>query len=373
MKAEKSNGAKAIWFSDVHLRPKHQAVGKAFLNFVLEQIKIHRPKYVINTGDTFHTKDMLFASMVYLYEQFLEEASAISTVIQLVGNHDEGATREANALRYYDASRFKNVINVHENYLLEESGNRINFVSYCRDSERFGRMTVDDKADHLFGHLDINGFNLGSGWEEVHSHIEDRLLMKYQTVNSGHYHLAQEKMMGDTLTRYIGSPMTIDMGEADQVKRIGLIDLKTMHMESIETNMCFHKRLVINAGEEYPVIPEEELARGVKYQVRIIGTREQLAAKREEINLQGGVSLSMDIQKDNLDRVELSMSNDTPDTIAAYTIHTLKKLYPGTDFSKTNGIWTPSKKIAHDPNALIEYQCKVAALAIAGDLKKTNK
>lgn len=350
----------ALWATDFHLRSDRMRSSMAFLKFLVETVQLHRPKYVIITGDTFHTKDTTSTLMQKRFYNTLEEIAAISTVIQLPGNHDWGSLYESHSLDYYQ--NMKNVITVNDNYILDlGNGKTANIVSYCRDVERFARLIKNDGCSHLFGHLDLNGFALGSGWEEVNACVDIDTLLRYETVNSGHYHLGQEKLIHDTLIRYLGSPYTHDMGEADQAKRLGLIDLNTFTMTDIPTEMTYHKRLLVGVDDEYPVFDREELARGVQYQVQIVGTKTEIDDRTKKLEPQAGVSLSFKYVNEQSDRVVLSMADSSDKTLNNFSLHQLKKMFPKIEFTEKGDLIVASQDLNMDLQKLMELGRKYAA------------
>jgi DNA repair exonuclease SbcCD nuclease subunit len=263
---------KALQFSDLHLVEKHAETGIRALDFIKAKARALKPDLLINTGDTFHTKNLLYATRLTLFGEFLEEMSAVAPIINLVGNHDWATEYSVHALHGFEG--MKNVKIVDSALRLGDIG----FMAYCRDQARFQEMLkVVGPVKRLFGHFDMNGFNLGSGWEEKASWSDPASFQAFQQVFSGHYHLAQAAKVGKTEIIYCGSPYTHDFGESDQEKRILYIDLTTGKYESIDTGLTLHKTIRIGAGEDFPQLPQADIDRGVEFRVIVTGTKEQLA------------------------------------------------------------------------------------------------
>lgn len=91
---------KALVVTDLHLRPSHLEMSKRVLALIEEKIDELKPEYLINLGDTFHTKNVIHVSIQNLYQAFIARVSKKVKVIQLVGNHDWGVQYSEHPLRH---------------------------------------------------------------------------------------------------------------------------------------------------------------------------------------------------------------------------------------------------------------------------------
>lgn len=263
---------KALWFTDLHLRPNQTASAKRALGFILETAKAKKPDLAICTGDVFHTKNILYASMLEMFREFLTELAQICPVYLAPGNHDYGFEYEVHALSNF--LDIKGVTVVDEAMKITP---QVGLMAYARQKERFDLLREKiNGVKYLFGHFDMNGFDLGSGWEEKESWSDPEYFLNFKKVFSGHYHLHQVKQIKDTEFVFCGTAYTTEFGESDQRKYIALVDLETGEWEKIETHLTLHKTLKITAGEDFPKIPEKEIAEGVEHRVIVSGTKEQL-------------------------------------------------------------------------------------------------
>lgn len=263
---------KALWFTDLHLRPNHAASSKKALEFILKSAKEKKPDIAICTGDVFHTKNILYASMLDQFRDFLLELTKICPVYLAPGNHDYGLEYEVHAL-----SNFKNLKNV---TVVDEAMKitpDVGLMSYARQKERFEFLREQIKGvKYLFGHFDMNGFDLGSGWEEKESWSDPEQFMSFKKIFSGHYHLHQVKLIKDTEFIFCGTSYTTEFGESDQEKYIMLVDLKNGNWEKITTNLTLHKTIKIKAGDDFPKVSDKDINEGLEYRVIVSGTKEQL-------------------------------------------------------------------------------------------------
>jgi DNA repair exonuclease SbcCD nuclease subunit len=351
-----------LWFTDIHLRPEYKSRGEKFLNFICELAEQEKPDLIVNTGDTFHTKDKVFTSMTKMYEIALARMLKVAPVVNIVGNHDWGVLYATHALEYYDSIEIgtNKVVNVSDTYRI---GN-IGFTAYVKDDVKMKKSLSELRGcEYLFGHFDINGFQLGSGWEEVSAVASTDTFKNFSYVLSGHYHLAQEKQIGDTKFIYCGSPYTIDFGESDQSKRVMIIDTEKKEFRSINTNMTYHKTLTIKAGEDFPVIPDEEIENGVEYRYKLVGTKEEIKdlekAKPKEIK----AKIVHDQRDSGVVRSEISMANGTDSAISEYTLRQVLRSYK---IDASSDLKAASKKLGMDIEALVSMGQKYAANARSG-------
>lgn len=263
---------KALLVSDLHLRPAHIEVAKKVLEKIKSVLKETNPEYLIIGGDTFHTKNIVYVSVLTLFEEFLTEVTKSHKVICLVGNHDWGIPYESHSLQ---TLKMKNLKIVESYYRLNDS---VGFIGYCREKSRFEEfMKSLDGCSILFGHLDLNGFELGSGWEETDSFCGAERFTSFKKVFSGHFHKAQSKSLDSGAeVVYVGSGYTTDFSESDQEKRFLLIDLATGEYESILTGLTLHKTLSISAGDLLPELDQDLINSGTNYRLIVSGSKDQI-------------------------------------------------------------------------------------------------
>jgi len=319
-------GKKALIITDIHLRPdpEHIDWAERFFEKVLIQIEISKPNYVFILGDVFHYKNRLFASCLTAFRKFIEKVVEKCEVICLVGNHDWGIPYSVHSLDSF--RHIKNFTIVEEGFRLDEKNI---FIAYCREPDRFNEILKKlGPAERLFGHLDINSFKVGSGWEEVNAYSQPEDFQNFSQVFSGHLHLAQSsKLSNGTEIVFVGTGYTTDFGETDQAKRMILLDIDNGEYESIDTKMTLHKTIRIKASEKFPEIPFEEVADGVKYRVIVSGTREQISLIQKPKNYMANVIFEFSTTENP--RVDLSVSDTRDETLNKYIDYEIDRSFGG--------------------------------------------
>lgn len=327
----------AFIFSDPHLRIEDLKFDKnsgeyylPVLEKIKEKVKKLQPKYIFNLGDTFHNKDRISSTLLILYYKFLKEVTQNSIVVQLVGNHDFSIVKNEHTYHPFKILEMDNLISVDDVYRLNDD---IVFMSYAREKELFEkRIHKLGKSKILMAHLDINGFALGDDYIEKHAFLNPEDLKDFQKVFSGHYHEPQGKMVTKNLEIvYIGSPSTTTFGESDQEKRFILLNLDNYTYESIPSDMTFHKTIQVKADEGYPELNDEELKNGIKYRVKISGTKEEIDLMRKPKKYPATISL--DIIPTKKTRLKIDKEDTKEVIIDKYTVAELEQRYQGIEQS----------------------------------------
>tara|TARA_Y100000034_G_scaffold136824_1_gene216110 strand:+ start:11112 stop:12131 length:1020 start_codon:yes stop_codon:yes gene_type:complete len=337
---------KALLSTDLHLLPNQIELSKR----VLEMIKVNSYKYltpgedkIILPGDIFHFKNTIHTNVQKLFEKFLLEMSKDFQVIVLVGNHDWGIPYKTHSLQAYKNLN-ENIIIVDDIYRDGKHG----FIPYYREKELFHEKLKElGDIEYLYGHLDINGFQIGSGWEEYSedfSSVED--FKKYKKVISGHLHLAQEKVVEGTEYIYIGTAYTTSFSETDQKKRFIIMDMDTGEWEEYDTGLTLHKTIEINASEELPEIPKEDLDKGVSYRVIITGTREEIDQRIDLKNQKYPARINYNFINKERTRIELKTTDTVEETINKFTEKQLKRVYDENHNFDINKLLKIGKKYA---------------------------
>lgn len=326
----------ALIFSDAHLTNAQLEKDENGLYKLkpLENIKAlidqFNPEYVFNLGDTFHFKDNISATLVYVYKKFIEEIAKKRKVIQLVGNHDFSLTgTDANFT--YNPFRLMDIENftvVNDYYRLDEDNV---FISYSRTRELFdSRLKAVGGGKRLFAHLDINGFNLGDDYIEKHAIFDPEEFEAFNEVWTGHYHEPQEKQISEDLKiTYIGSPQTVSFGESDQERRVILINLKSGMSRSIPTDMTYHKTIRITVKDELPVFPKEEIEQGVKFRLIITGTEMEYGEYKKKIpkEIKDSIKIIPNYLSQEVTRLEITQNESKEDIIKKYTEKEVNKFF----------------------------------------------
>lgn len=328
---------KAFITSDLHLtfdkvlRQEDKTLSFLILNKITEQLMEIKPEYLFILGDVYHTKDTVSATVMNIYYDFVKNVTQNLKikVIQIVGNHDYSIVDENQHYyhAFYQLADLDGLTIVDDTFILD---NKFGFMSYTRGKEHFdSKMSKIKDCELLFAHLDINGFNPGDDYVEKRSYLNAEDLSSFKTVITGHYHEPQEKIVKKTRIIYVGSPYTVDFGESDQEKRFLLLDLDSLEIESLNTGMTFHKTYRINHDEDFPVISDKDIAKGIKHRIFIRGTKEQIDFAKIKIDKKYHKMILPDFVPVEKPRLELKKDMNKEDMIVKYAQYELEKKYGG--------------------------------------------
>jgi DNA repair exonuclease SbcCD nuclease subunit len=312
----------ALVISDLHLRHNHFDMAQMILQKAEEEIDRLKPKYLIIGGDSFHSKNVMYANVLNLFKAFLLRVTKKCKVICLIGNHDWAIQYSVHSLQTLDY--IENLTLVETTYRLND---KVGFIGYCREQSRFEELMLNlQGCEILFGHLDLNGFDLGSGWEESDAFCGEERFTSFKKVFSGHFHKAQQRTLASgTEIIYVGTGYTTDFAEADQEKRFLWVDLDTGEWEGIPTGMTLHRTIRTSAADPLPVLDPEELKRGVNYRVVVVGTKEQIAAFRVPKDYQAKVVNEFKNNEDS--RLNINATDNHEEMMVKYAAYELKRIY----------------------------------------------
>ncbi len=207
---------KFLLYSDLHVRPERLPDCEYVLETVGKLAIKHKIDYVINGGDTFHTRGLIrtscFDMLLEKYASWLNQG--IKQII-IVGNHDqEDRVGEVHPMR---------VFSTWEDWHVVDSPKKIKQIP---KTVFFPYMTSITKKDLIkykgydaFVHWGIQGAKRND-WNVDCDGVPIDYLKGFRRVFSGHYHY-RNKFEN---VQYIGSPLQQDFGEMGQDKGVIIYD-----------------------------------------------------------------------------------------------------------------------------------------------------
>lgn len=318
---------KILVFSDLHLRPLELESGSKALGQLTHTIRETQPSAVVFCGDLFHTKSIMYASATKCFSDYLDSLNREGLInpdrkmYLIIGNHDYATLHTVHSLEQF--KKHQNVIVVEEATRISD---KIGLVSYCHDQSRLdSELDKLPGCDMIFGHFDINTFELTAGYEERHAYLSPGYFSNrgYRLVVSGHLHVPQDKNYGSMQITYVGSPYTVDWGESDQQKRFLMVDTDTYETSSIPTHLTLHKTITVSTRDKLPELPASELAAGIHFRVKVTGTMEEHAVWEKPSKYQALVVPVVEGSKSS--RLDVSVSEDPDSILERYTAMELAK------------------------------------------------
>ena len=178
-------------------------------------------------GDMLDTKEIIRGKCLNFWIEYFKK-STLSHIV-LVGNHDYfNLECEDHSLR---ALKTSGTVIVDKPTVIDG----MMFLPYIHSPDAIRKIISSVPASVLIGHLDIKGFDMGNNFKSDVG-LSPKDLEKFKLVISGHYHKHQ------TFKNivYVGSPMTLSFGEANQIKSLGNFDSETLDLSFIQTSLPKH-------------------------------------------------------------------------------------------------------------------------------------
>lgn len=238
---------KNIFLGDLHLGVKkddmylQNAMRKFFIQ-MCAYAKKHNIRRLVQTGDWFDVRAGLSQETLQFQREFLtpllEEHFDIIDV--LVGNHDMHLKHVITPNSAYEVFHDNPVFNIiQEPTTIQLGSTSWDVIPWeCNENEAQIREFIDKSdSEYNVGHWELDGFEFYSGVPS--SGVDPEFLSKYKQVISGHYHTQSER--GNI--RYIGTPYTITLGDANDVRGFWIFDSESETFEFEANENTWHYKL----------------------------------------------------------------------------------------------------------------------------------
>jgi DNA repair exonuclease SbcCD nuclease subunit len=224
-----------LLFSDVHVHPHKKSVERLHdclkvLEWVFQTAVKNNIENVLFLGDLFHDRqkiDILTYQKTYeVFEKYLFPEPPFNLYL-LLGNHDLWHSTKWDVSSVIPLRNLPGVTVIAEPSTLKIAGAEISFLPYTHDPiSDLAKITNNGKRRILCGHVAVDGASLNTAGSVSDTSIEhDGEMVKitpeifngWDDVFLGHYHVSQRMTHN---VEYIGSPLELNFGEANQKKHI---------------------------------------------------------------------------------------------------------------------------------------------------------
>lgn len=161
--------------------------------------------------------------------------NSINAMNELFGHHSNAIN-----LRFYDSPAEVDV-----------DGLKIAMIPWINHTNYNDTMEFINKtnAQFLFGHLELNGFEMYRGMKNDHGMATD-IFSKFDTVCSGHFH--HKSSSGNI--HYLGNPYEMTWNDFNDERGFHILDTETRELEFIRNPYrMFHKYVYDDKETEYKV------------------------------------------------------------------------------------------------------------------------
>ena len=236
--------------NDSPIFSKH--ISRYYKNVFFPYLEEHGINYIVHLGDIVDRRKYInFVTAKNLDNDFIEPIYKNKLFLHaIIGNHDTyfKNTNEINSMNvlYRDNSHF--------HYYSEPTeftidGCKILFMPWICSDNYEQCMTAIEKTDAqvLFGHLELNGFEMYKGSPNNHG-FDPKLFDKFDIVCSGHFHHKSSK--GNI--NYLGAPYEMTWSDHDDPRGFHVFDTSTRELTFIQNNdRIFHKLFYYDVDTDY--------------------------------------------------------------------------------------------------------------------------
>lgn len=240
--------AKVALITDTHFgaRGDHAAFAdyfnKFYYNIFFPYLEEHNIKQCIHLGDIVDRRKYINFVTARHLKNFIQEFHDMEIKFGvIIGNHDTSFknTNDVNSMNeLYGHSKFQ-MEYYSEPQDIEVDGIKIAMLPWvCSGNYKESMEFVDNtQAQILFGHLEIQGFEMYKGAVNDHGFSTD-IFNKFDVVCSGHFH--HKSSRGNI--NYLGSPFEITWSDWNDPRGFHIFDTDTRELEFIQNPYkMFHK------------------------------------------------------------------------------------------------------------------------------------
>lgn len=225
---------KVAIFSDLHLgiygnSPDWHDIALKWADWITKDLKNKNITDIFFLGDFFHNRSEISVQTVHVASEVLDKFKDFN-MIMIVGNHD---------------AFYRNRADVHSLGLLKGHTN-ITIVDRILEFEAFGKSfafipwNVDCShlsVDYLFGHFEIQGFNMNNFKLCDHGLSPVDLVTKNRMVFSGHFHKRHFKKYSQGTIHYIGNTFHHDFNDVGNSRGYHILNIEDQSLEFVENTV----------------------------------------------------------------------------------------------------------------------------------------
>lgn len=221
----------------------HDYQKKFYSQLFFPYLKKHNITTVLNGGDLFdNRKNIDILTLNKTRKMFLDplQQEGISMYI-IPGNHDVffKSINDISSINEILQS-YSNIKLIREPTTLEFDDKKITMLPWINNSNynEYLKFISKDKADILYGHLELAGFEMHSGIKNEHG-MDRKVFKRYKQVWSGHFHQPSSQ---DNV-RYLGSPIEITWGDYDCPRGFSVYDTETDSLDFIRNPIRLFEKI----------------------------------------------------------------------------------------------------------------------------------
>lgn len=178
----------------------------------------HNIQDIIIPGDLFHERNEVNVNTLHVISKVLESWKQFNIII-VIGNHDSYYKERSDVHSLEMLKHWNNITIIDSIYSNTFFGKTISFCPWA------GNVSDIPKSDILFGHFEIQGFNVTK--ERVCEHGESaiNLLDIAELTITGHFHIKDERKFEQGTILYTGCAYELYWGDYNTTKGYYILDI----------------------------------------------------------------------------------------------------------------------------------------------------
>lgn len=237
---------KICCISDIHIGVHQNSqmwldICDEWAQWLTNDLKAKNIQDIVISGDLFHYRDEVAVNTMHYITDFLNYFKEFNIIV-LVGNHDAFYKDRSDVNSLHILTGWKNIAIVESQcHKLQHGDTTIGFVPWG--------IEPDDipECDIMFGHFEIESFNLNQHMVCKSGIKSKDLLDKSQLILTGHFHTRDEREYKKGKIIYLGNPYQMDFGDCNQIKGYYILDItdkKTTFYEN--TTSPLHQKITLS-------------------------------------------------------------------------------------------------------------------------------
>lgn len=215
--------SKIAIFSDLHIGVHQNSkfwhnVARSWAQWIIAELKQQDIKDIVFGGDFFHTRNEVSVDTLHFGAELLE-LFADFNVTMITGNHDCYLKDSSSINSLTPFKHWTNIKVVDKYQRVESHGRTFGFVPWGE------HINSIDASDVIFGHFEINRFKMNTFFVCDHGVDASSLIKLSPLIISGHFHLRDERKIGDGTVLYVGNPFQMDFNDAATSKGYYVLDV----------------------------------------------------------------------------------------------------------------------------------------------------
>jgi len=216
---------------------------KFYDNVFFPALEEYGVEEIIDLGDTFdRRKSVDFYILNQVKERYYDKLLNKNIKIHsIVGNHT-AYYKNTNNVNTLDLllSDYENVVVYREPTKTKVNGHEVLLIPWINEENKADTFKLlRNKERYCFGHLEINGFEMYSGYAHADGEFNSTLFSRIENVYSGHFHHRSKK--GNIM--YLGNPYHITWNDFGDQRGFHMLDLETSELVFIENPYTMFQRI----------------------------------------------------------------------------------------------------------------------------------